>query len=75
MKKWNRYFAPGLLGLALFAGGCAARDVDVSQRGGIRSESNSEGDNTSTRGRSTSESQTQQNKSKTSSQSSGSSGY
>ena len=40
-SRFNRLMSTGLFGLALIAGGCAARDVDVR----------TEGDSTSVRGR------------------------
>jgi len=45
-SRWNRYLVMALFGVATLAAGCAARDVDVSQRGPIRGEatSTSEGD-------------------------------
>jgi hypothetical protein len=46
--RWNRYLITALFSVATLAAGCAARDVDVSQRGPIRGEatSTSQGDST-----------------------------
>ena len=49
MNRLNRYVIAALFGVASLSAGCAARDVDVSQRGPIRGEATVEGDrNTST---------------------------
>jgi len=45
--KINRYVIAALFGLASLSTGCAARDVDVSQRGPIRGEATVEGDRSS----------------------------
>jgi hypothetical protein len=57
-SKINRFLVAALFGLASLSAGCAARDVDVSQRGPIRGESNVESNS------STSSSQTEQNQNK-----------
>jgi hypothetical protein len=67
---WQRYLTTSLFALALLAAGCAARDVDVSQRGPIRGEATVEGD-TSAKGRGEASSErTEQRKSSTSRESS-----
>jgi hypothetical protein len=67
----NHYWTIALLGITLLGAGCAARDVDVKQRGPISGKSTVEGDTTAGgRGSATTESQT--DKKKSSSQSSGS---
>ncbi|HEU4343542.1 MAG TPA: hypothetical protein VFU31_18485 [Candidatus Binatia bacterium] len=74
-NEWRRYVTTSLFGIALLTAGCAARDVDVSQRGPIRGEATVEGD-TSAKGRgeaSTERERTEQRKSSTSGQSSSSS--
>jgi hypothetical protein len=45
-SRWNRFLITALFGLATLAGGCAAKDVSVSQRGPIRGEATVEGDRT-----------------------------
>ena len=72
--RWSRFFLTSLFGVSLLAAGCAARDVDVSQRGPIRGEATVEGDTTSSRGRSqaTSDSDTERSERRTSDRSSGS---
>jgi hypothetical protein len=47
-SRWNRFVITALFGLATLAGGCAAKDVSVSQRGPIRGEATVEGDRTTT---------------------------
>jgi hypothetical protein len=54
--KLNRFVITALFGLATFAAGCAAKDVDISHRGPIRGEATVQGDRT------TSESSTEQGK-------------
>jgi hypothetical protein len=47
-SRWNRYLITALFGLASLTAGCAARDVEVSQRGPIRGQATIEGDRTTT---------------------------
>jgi hypothetical protein len=56
--RLNRYVVTALFGLASLTAGCAAKDVNVSQRGPIRGEATIEGDKTTT--------QSEQNKRKSS---------
>jgi hypothetical protein len=56
-KAINGFLAIALFGAFSLSAGCAARDVDVSNRGGVRSDTNVESNSSS----STSSSQTQQN--------------
>jgi hypothetical protein len=49
-SRWNRFVITALFGLATLSAGCAARDVDVSQRGPIRGEATVEGDRTTSQG-------------------------
>jgi uncharacterized membrane protein YgcG len=65
-NRWSPFLVTSLFGFATLAAGCAARDVDVSQRGPIRGEATVEGDRTR------SESSTQQKKSSGSGSASGS---
>lgn len=77
-NKWKRYVTTSLFGLALLTAGCAARDVDVSQRGPIRGEATVEGDTSAQgRGEASTQSRTEERKKSTSGQSSSSprSGY
>ena len=48
-NKVDRYFAIGLIGLAIISAGCAVRDADV--RAPIDAQSTVEGDSSSARGR------------------------
>jgi hypothetical protein len=63
-SRWNRFVITALFGLASLSAGCAARDVDVSQRGPIRGEATVEGDRT--------KSQSEQDRKKSSGSTSGS---
>jgi hypothetical protein len=47
-RRLNRYVVTALFGLASLTAGCAAKDVNVSQRGPIRGEATIEGDKTTT---------------------------
>lgn len=47
-SRWNRFVITALFGLATFAAGCAAKDVEVSHRGPIRGEATIQGDKTTT---------------------------
>ena len=46
--RWNRFLITAFFGFATLAAGCAARDVEVSQRGPIRGEATIQGDRTTT---------------------------
>jgi hypothetical protein len=48
INRWNRYVVTALFALAFFTAGCAAKDVQVSQRGPIRGEATIEGDKSTT---------------------------
>jgi hypothetical protein len=67
-KKINGFLAIALFGAFSLFAGCAARDVDVSNRGGVRSDTSVESNSSS------SSSQTQQNQKPRSSSSSGATG-
>jgi hypothetical protein len=47
-SRWNRFVITAVFGLATFAAGCAAKDVEVSHRGPIRGEATIQGDKTTT---------------------------
>jgi hypothetical protein len=47
-NRWNRSLVIALFALAFMTAGCAAKDVQVSQRGPIRGEATVEGDKSTT---------------------------
>lgn len=47
-NRWNRYLVTALFALAFVTASCAAKDVNVSQRGPIRGEATIEGDKSTT---------------------------
>jgi hypothetical protein len=68
----NLLLAVALFGAASLSAGCAARDVDVSQRGGVRTDTDVESNSSSSSSRS--QTQQDQNKKERSSTTSGASG-
>jgi hypothetical protein len=48
INRWNRYVVAALFAFAFVTAGCAAKDVQVSQRGPIRGEATIEGDKSTT---------------------------
>jgi hypothetical protein len=47
-NRWNRSLVSAFFALAFVTAGCAAKDVQVSQRGPIRGEATVEGDKSTT---------------------------